>query len=339
MAALTLAVQASDSRQDPATPGRRKGLIPARLAIYYGYPSLINGVGGDVKRAAGELSCYDSVILGDGLEFNDTDPARRPPGPGLDEHRRTAEIIKLLEQTPRRTAVYGYVDLGNSQQLSLAEVQRRARLWKGMGVRGVFLDEAGYDFGVTRDRQNAIVADLHALGLEAFLNAYDPDDLFGNGPTPLNASGGGNPKGAPHRLGLRDLFLLESFQVRDGAFEDARLWASRTAKAVEYRARFGSRVHAVTTTARADDFEESRFDYAWWSAVLWNVDGFGWGEPLFSSRNNTLSCRAPKGEEVLKRVGPFTSPVTATPTGYVRETSDGTLTIDTRSRSVRYVSR
>jgi hypothetical protein len=45
------------------------GPAPQRLAIYYGYPSLMNGARGDLGAVMAQLAPYDDV-LGDGLEFD-----------------------------------------------------------------------------------------------------------------------------------------------------------------------------------------------------------------------------------------------------------------------------
>ena len=82
---------------------------PQRLAIFYGIPSLVNGAGGDVGRAAAVFAEYDLVVLGDGLEFEDVVRARKPAGAGAVEYRRTKEIMARLAASPRATAVFGYV--------------------------------------------------------------------------------------------------------------------------------------------------------------------------------------------------------------------------------------
>ena len=185
--------------------------LPQRLAVYYGYPSLVNGSAGDIGKAAKVFSTYDLVVFGDGLEFGDVNPNRQPPGVGPDEHRKVQELISLLSRSKPGTAVYGYITIGNSQKLTLSEVERRATLWREMGARGIFLDEAGYDFGNTRSRQNAAIEVIHRLGLGAFMNAYRPEDLFSTERAALNAAGGGNPEGKTTLLGSKDVFLLESF--------------------------------------------------------------------------------------------------------------------------------
>src|SRR5437762_14014055 len=84
---------------------------PARLAIYYGYPSLANGANGDVEKAASVFSAYDVVILGDGLEFPDRETGRHPPG-DPEEHQKTLRIIAAVRDRSPATRFYSYVCLG-----------------------------------------------------------------------------------------------------------------------------------------------------------------------------------------------------------------------------------
>src|SRR5262245_56256050 len=81
---------------------------PSRLAIYYGYPSLVNGAGGNLNAATAHFSAFDIVVLGDGLEH-----LVHP------DHANTTQIIADL--TAGGTEVYGYIDMGvTTQNLSLA---------------------------------------------------------------------------------------------------------------------------------------------------------------------------------------------------------------------------
>src|SRR5580700_1293712 len=78
--------------QSPPRPRR-----PARLAVYYGYPSLVNQAAGAVERAVGVFSGYDVVVLGDGMEFPDRHPGRSPEGDPA-EHRKTVQIIAAAKR-------------------------------------------------------------------------------------------------------------------------------------------------------------------------------------------------------------------------------------------------
>ena len=73
-------------------------------------------------------------------------------------------VSHSLGAMPRKTAVYGYIDLGRSQQLALDDIGARIQRWKSIGASGVFFDEAGADFGVDRRRQNAAVDAGHPRG-------------------------------------------------------------------------------------------------------------------------------------------------------------------------------
>lgn len=274
-------------------------VIPARLAIYYGYPSLVNGANGDVEKAASVFATYDVVVLGDGLEFPDKQPARYPPG-DPEEHQKVLKIISAVKNHNSRTRLYGYVCLGefpsrNGEKISLTlqELEERAVLWKHMGVAGIFLDEAGYDFAaVTRQRQNAAIRIIHALDLSAFMNAYFPEHLFSSEDKVAYASGPAkNPQHLASLLDHRDLFLLESFQVKNGEYESASAWQERLKLAIEFRRRYGTRVFVTTTTTGQEPFSAEKFNYAWWTAGLYGLDGFGWGEPNFAAQSNALPDR------------------------------------------------
>jgi hypothetical protein len=264
-------------------PAAGAGVLPRRLAIYYGIPSLVNGARGDVGRAAAVFAEYDRVVFGDGLEFVDVVPGRTPAGAGPVERRNTAAIIRLLADLGRKPIVYGYIDLGNSQYLAPREIENRIALWREMGAGGVFFDEAGYDFGVTRARQNAASDAVHAAGLRVFMNAFNPDDVF------LPS------EGVPHHLEPGDAFLLESFAVRNGKPDSTGAWKVRTARAVEYARRARVEVHATTTGADGIAFSTDDMAYAWRAALAYKLDGFGWGEPSFAGPDSALPWRGVDG--------------------------------------------
>ncbi len=297
LATMTLAV--SSSLVAKSIVPIATATIPARLAIYYGYPSLVNGSNGDVGKAASVFSAYDVVILGDGIEFSDKESGRYPPGdPG--EHQKTLRIIAALRDRSPGTRFYGYICLGEipspkGEKISLTpkQLEERVRLWKDMGVAGIFLDEAGYDFTVvTRQRQNMAVRIIHELGLGAFMNAYFLDHLFSlEDKLPYANGTAKNPERLPPLLDQRDLFLLESFQVSNGKYESVSTWQARLNQAVEYRRRYGSRIFATTTTTEQEPFSTEKFGYAWWTALLYGLDGFGWGEPNFAALSNALPDR------------------------------------------------
>ncbi len=317
----------------------------ARLAIYYGYPSLANGSKGDVEKAAGVFSAYDVVVLGDGIEFPDKRPGRYPQG-DPEEHQKVLRIITAVRQRSPRTRFFGYVCLGEipspkqeATSLTSHELEERIRLWKQMGVAGIFLDEAGYDFAVvTRKRQNMAVGIIHELGLSAFMNAYFLDHLFSlEDNLPYTNGSGKNPDHLPPLLDRRDLFLLESFQVKNGTYESAATWQPRLNQALAYRRRYGAHIFSTTTTEQREPFDAGKFSYAWWTARLYDFDGFSWGEPNFAASSNTLPDHRCRLEDKTLSALPTSSPLWSDRAWFWKKAGNSVVLVDARDHSVRRV--
>ena len=98
-----------------------------RLAIYYAYPSGVNGTF-SVPGAINVFKDYYLLVFGSGLE-----EVAHP------DHANTVAIIAGLTNTK----VYGYVDA----TISLVDFKDKVDKWSVMGVAGIFCDRFGYDFG------------------------------------------------------------------------------------------------------------------------------------------------------------------------------------------------
>ena len=313
--------------------------IPARLAIYYGYPSLVNGAHGDAEKAASVFSGYDVVVIGDGIEFPDKQPGRYPEGDPA-EHQKALQIIAAVGHRSPRTRFYGYVCLGDIPSpgpkklfLEPEELKERIRLWKQMGVAGIFLDEAGYDWPIVdRKRQNVAVQYIHELGLSAFPNAFYPEELFS-----LENLRGKNPHHLPPLLDKRDLFLLESFQVKSGAYEDPSEWQGRLRHALNYRRQYGSRIFVTTTSNEVEPFQPEKFSYAWWSAWMYDLDGFSWGEPEFAALSGLLPDRRCKLEGAMPIRLQQPSSVGSDRIRFWRKVGASLVVIDSSNHLVRFV--
>jgi hypothetical protein len=302
---------------------------PPRAAFFYGYPSLVNGAKGDVELAAKVFASYDIIVLGDGVEFPNMIEKRRPIGVGRVEYDRSKQIIaSVLKQKPQ-AEIFGYVPLGDSQALSVASIQHRVALWKEMGVSGIFLDEAGYDWPlVTRARQNTIIRFVHSLGMSAFLNAYQPETLTSMADWSVK-----NPSREASALTSRDLILLESFPIKNGLNVEPSELRSRLEQALRVRKEFSSRIVALSTMPAGGGFRDEQFEYACWSAWMFGLDGVGWGEPNYSSDNQLPERRCAfldlSAEQLQASTGVFTSE-----DRFWRKTADGIVVLDIRNSTV-----
>lgn len=247
---------------------------PKTFLIYYGWPSLIQNSNGTVVTAASQFSQYRYVVLGNGLQ----DPAHG-------DHAKTQQIV----QHPLANGVtfFGYVDLGvSTQNLSLADIQTRVLQWKTMGIDGIFLDDYGYDYGVSRQRQNDVVQYIHGQGLPVVANGWNPDHVFGPA---IHAAY--NPSGLATALNAADFYLSESFAVANWNYDPD--WMTKANVLESYRAALGFRILANTTNdvAHRDTFDPERLNYAWFCAAIYGYEALAWGEYSYSAggSNNTVA--------------------------------------------------
>jgi len=247
---------------------------PGELLVYYGWPSHINGAAGPAAAAA-EFGRYDYVVLGAGAE-----------DPNYPDHANTA--VMLADPAMQGTFVFGYVNLGMTNgALSLDDVRARITGWDAIGADAVLLDAFGYDFGVTRERQNAAVEHAHSLGMPVLANAWFPADVFGAAVDPDH-----NPEGLPGLVGAGDFYLSESYRVMDGQYTPDGLWRPKAEELAAYQARIGFSILSVTTNSPADAYSEEMFFTAWNSAAADGHLAIGWGEHLFSADDNLAPYRA-----------------------------------------------
>ena len=341
------------------------GLALGKLAIYYGFPSAVNGANGNVDAAVATFSAYDVVVFGDTLQlpqFDPSDPLRNNPNYDKActqnshyDHDNTVAIIQRLTQLG--VAVYGYVSIGGENTaricptlsplplpLTPAQIQHFVDLWKAMGVTGVFYDEAGYDFGADRLRQNAAVDYAHSQGLRVFINAFRQADIFDPAPVGQVTYVGNlagqlstlamNPDGVATQLGPDDLSLLESYQIIQGSYNQPADWIQRADQALRFRRQFGTRFATVTTAldyAPDCGFEQDKFDYAWWSTLLYGFDYMGWGEGFNFSAAGACDASLPlRARPAPPGIGTaFVAPqVTHALALHTRQTTTGEIRVD-----------
>ena len=229
-----------------------------KLAIYYGWPSAVNATY-TVSAAIAVFKNYNILVFGDGLQ-DVTHP----------DHANTLAIIAGIP----KTKVYGYID----SVLSLETLRPKIDNWKEMGVAGIFCDKFGYDFGLTRANQNEIVDYIHSKNLSVFVNAYNPEDAFA--PT----------SDAITHLGAKDWYLAESYQIINDEYQSVSEWKIRSEAMKKYKHAVGTSM-AVITTTQSGVFDQSKFNYAFYSSLIYGFDAFGWGEQDYSASTAQLPFR------------------------------------------------
>ncbi len=270
---------------------------PRRLAIYYGWPSLVNGAGGNITQATTVFTQFDMVVFGDGLEHL-----------SHGDHTKTVTIINNLHEN--NAQVYGYIDL----TLDFITVTAYVDEWAVItGVTGIFYDRAGQDYDVTHTRLISAVDYVHSKGLSVFVNAWNPDDVL-SGTTRLRAG---------------DWYLAESY----AQCPDLDSWWNKSRKLMSYRDQTGVQIASSSTgdDSNCDNLpNDPRYRQALWATYLFGFEAFNFTNPLYSASGtsaNHLCPLPPLPSNVgAMYLGPPAGPVTATDVvTYSRRTDTGTI--------------
>lgn len=245
-------------------------IIPKKLLIYYSYPSSFNYPSNvyNLDNVANDLKQYDYVVLGENLELT-----------SHQDHNNTVTILSKIAGSS--TKVFGYIDLGvKTRNHSMSTIEQRVLAWKAMGVAGIFFDDFGYDFYVSRQRQNAAVSYVHAQNLKVIANGWNPDDVFGN-----FIDTNYNPTGVGTQLNTNDFYLSESYLIKVWEYEPNIIdWQNKADKLRGYQQNLGFKIMSVTTSDSTNrlTYDPARFFFAWHGAAIDSHEAIGWGEFKFS---------------------------------------------------------
>ena len=351
---------------------------PKRLAFYYGFPSAVNEAGGSLDRALNAFDKFDLVVFGDTVQFPQF---KGEAGQVSDfgctqnshsDHENTQAIINRLQAPSGHSQVFGYVSVGGENTyrrctadgppvpLTLGQIKAHIDMWASMNVTGVFFDEAEYGFGSSRLLQNAAIEYAHVKSLRAFINGYSPHDVFSTEALGRVTYSAGylqgklstepmNELGARSALGPNDIYLLEHYQLLNGNFDDAAAWTTRADAAAKYHKSYGTQIATLTTQADvyptkancADLFNQIKYDYAWWSTLLYGFEYMSWGEPSGFSAWGTCANKLPAHQPpAIGPLGDFISEVIHPSPGssvHFRRTRNGSIEVDSTMHTGRFV--
>lgn len=176
-----------------------------KVIIYYGYPVGINNAW-SVDAAVDVYKKYDICVFGDTYEL-----------PDHEVYSETVEIFTRLKEENPDIRLVGYVpigaqNIGEDSGLSITEIKRRIDLWKNIKADGIFLDEFGYDYGVTRERQNEVVQYVHDKSMFCIANTWNQSYAFSSQPMVIDFLNNfkPNPNSLLPLLNEHDYSLLEN---------------------------------------------------------------------------------------------------------------------------------
>lgn len=253
----------------------------SRLLIYYGTPIGANDTW-TVPLAAQVFSNYNTIVLGAGLE-----------DPSHPEHMNTLLVIRAVKSLKPDVRFLGYIDLGvTTNNYTIVQMKQKVDNWLDvLDADAIFFDNAGYDFQVTRNRQNQMIQYVHAKGSGSMMNAWDPDDVFDPSLEPTY-----NPLAEATFLDRRDAYLLESHIVNTEAYTNKTAtvfdFKTKTDKALAYRNThwtklFSSNLCKYTTHTQEEIFR--LFKISEIAAKLFAFDGYGLDAYLYSASGTEVN--------------------------------------------------
>lgn len=307
---------------------------PKKLLIFYGWPAGMNEDTylQDLDKIAQDMGQYDYVVLGGGLE-----------DASHDNHQETIDIISHSDTV--NTQFFGYIplgmrdadpsnDRGPDKQYTMAEIKQRIDKWYAMGVTGILLDEFGYDYEVSRQRQNEAVAYMHdgERGMSVIANGWVADQIFGSEVDEL-----WNPDGVDTLLNQDDFYLHESYQIQEGEYVSKKDWRDKTNKLKLYQEQIGFRIMGITTNNAANEWNQDKFFYAWYSALMDGYEAVGWGEHWFSPNGDAPYRIRPTDLNPID-FGVFTEEIDDTQNIVTRRSTTGTVSVDTDAHTSEFLS-
>jgi len=209
------------------------------------------------------------------------------------DYPNVVKIVNRVKGLRPSTKIFGYVSVNQT----LSNFEDKADDWNTLGVHGIFMDEAGYDYGSVatngREAFNDKVDYVHGLSSAnlCFPNAWNLDHILGTANDTSYPNSTWNPSLEESHLTENDWCLLESFPINDGAYtastpdgyEPRAQWASRGVKAQSLRAAYGVNLAAVGIIDNGNSGGQDLFDFLFISACMWSLEAAGSSDTYYGA--------------------------------------------------------
>lgn len=248
------------------------------LLIYYGWLNAFNSVENawDNEKVSISLCKYSVLVFGDGIQ-----------DPSHGDFANTQIIIARIKEVSPATLIFGYVTV----KQSMADFTSKVALWEALNVDGIFMDEAGYDYGKTRVELNSCIDVVHSqeTANACFLNAWNIDNILGIEEDPIHANATFNPGLVDTNVYEDDWYLLESFAVNtsaystNGGYADKDDWFARGNKALEKSKEYGIKLASVGIINDDNSEGQDLYDFCDRSAMAFSLDANGSSDSFYGA--------------------------------------------------------
>ena len=243
---------------------------PLNMLIYYGWLNSFNSAQNqwNNEKVAAELAKYDLLVLGDGIQI-DTHG----------DYSNTSVIIPRIKVLNPTTEIFGYVTVNQT----LANFKTKANAWDAFQIDGIFLDEAGYDYGKKRSEFNERIIHIKNMSYATICiaNSWNIDHIIGTENDASYPNSTYNPDGYESELTDEDWYLLESFSMNTdsytstGGYASKTDWKARGDKACARRKTYGIQLASAGIIGDSDQNGQAKFDFCYRSALAYGLDANG----------------------------------------------------------------
>jgi hypothetical protein len=255
---------------------------PKDLLIYYGWLNSFNSATNSWvnEKVAQDMAKYSILVFGDGIQ-----------DPSHGDYSNTQVIIPRIKALNPYAKIFGYVSVNQS----LANFQTKVSQWETLQVDGIFMDEAGYDYGTVdtngRAAFNTKVDYVHGKTYAklCFANAWNMDHIIGTTNDPSYPNSTWNSSLTASKLTSDDYYLLESFPINttaysgNGGYENKSDWASRGTKAIGHRNTYGINLIGSGIINNGNSSGQDLFDFGFNSSVMFSLEGWGTSDTSYGA--------------------------------------------------------
>jgi len=203
------------------------------------------------------------------------------------DYANTVEIVNRIKTLNPNAKIFGYVSVNQS----LSSFQDKVDDWDVLGIHGIFMDEAGYDYGKTRSEFNDRVDYVHGKTNTTlcFANTWNTDHILGTTNDASYPNSTYNSGSVESKLDENDWILLESFPINTTAYsgndgyESKSDWAARGTKCQTLRATYNVNFAGSGVIADGDSDEQDLFNFGFISAMMWSLEAFGTSDTSYGS--------------------------------------------------------
>ncbi len=260
---------------------------PSDLLIYYGWLNSFNSSdnGWNNEKVSQDMAKYNYLVFGDGIQDS-----------GHGDYSNTQTIIPRIKSLNQNSIIFGYV----SANQNINDFKSKVDQWNTLQVDGIFVDEAGYDYGTTTTNSrlafNERIDYIHNQTYSnlCFANAWNTDNVIGivNDASYPNTTW--NSTLIESSLTSNDWLLLESFPVNTlyytttSGYCAQNDWASKGLKATNHRYNYGINIAAVGVINNDNLMGQDLFNFGFVSAMTWNFECFGTSDDYYAASSASV---------------------------------------------------